>query len=527
MANGRLGLNNDTPIGARQRAGVGLREREVAAGKASIAGSNSPIVTGSSDPEIREMMGLPRTGTPPAVRSGRVQQSTDVLPPPPPSPTPPLTPETAADPRLLQPMMAPAPLSGTAEPVAQPSQDEDEFDKHLYNFDTNPAKSIAHILETMATSMSNKVWGEDVPLPGEEIRGENARIRAEKRAKTTHELNVRAQQTQFAVLTGDITETMITELLRASPEEEEAVLQSLMQQYGSLFEGSPYDLEAAVRNGVNMKRINLNDLFKLIREIDGTGSVMSQATYLLQTGDEEGLKGLYTFLTSKGDVERTQYFVTDSGGNRSGPKALTNDEQNAVIAGGGTLEAAGPSPAEGRETAEEAARRAGLIAAAEEQAKLDSKPIGGEDLNEGQARNRGFFNRMVNASVTLDSLEWELTKVFRNPFSALPGAAGRSMTSDPLKLAGLAADEFVNVTLRRDSGAAINDTEFERNYNTYIPLKGESQSVVDYKRSLRQAYMDGTRPSAKLSERGANSIPGSTGSGTDNDPYVLNPNSGG
>jgi hypothetical protein len=158
---------------------------------------------------------------------------------------------------------------------------------------------------------------------------------------------------------------------------------------------------------------------------------------------------------------------------------------------------------------------------------LDSKPIGGEDLNEGQARNRGFFNRMVNASVTLDSLEWELTKVFRNPFSALPGAAGRSMTSDPLKLAGLAADEFVNVTLRRDSGAAINDTEFERNYNTYIPLKGESQSVVDYKRSLRQAYMDGTRPSAKLSERGANSIPGSTGSGTDNDPYVLNPNSGG
>lgn len=50
---------------------------------------------------------------------------------------------------------------------------------------------------------------------------------------------------------------------------------------------------------------------------------------------------------------------------------------------------------------------------------------------------------------------------------------------------------FVNAVLRKESGAAISQSEFDNAYKQYFPVPGDSQAVIDQKRQNREAEMRG------------------------------------
>jgi hypothetical protein len=50
---------------------------------------------------------------------------------------------------------------------------------------------------------------------------------------------------------------------------------------------------------------------------------------------------------------------------------------------------------------------------------------------------------------------------------------------------------FVNAVLRKESGAAISQSEFDNAYKQYFPVPGDSQAVIDQKRQNRDAEMRG------------------------------------
>ena len=57
----------------------------------------------------------------------------------------------------------------------------------------------------------------------------------------------------------------------------------------------------------------------------------------------------------------------------------------------------------------------------------------------------------------------------------------------------VAADNFIRAVLRKESGAAIAETEYIGAFKDYIPLLGDSPKVVQQKRTLRQGITNTMR----------------------------------
>ena len=197
----------------------------------------------------------------------------------------------AEEPALLQPMST-QPLGKQGALPGEKSA-EDEFTDHLINWEKDPGKAIGHVLGTVGTSVYNAVFGEDEQLPGERMR----QTRQENRAENMRLLQEQSERFKFAATIGETLPMIISEVMRAGPGDEEAVLASLMQQYGPIFEGTDYDIETAIRNGVNSGRTDLNEIFGLIRSMDPTGFMTASATVALQNNDFERLDQIVDFLS--------------------------------------------------------------------------------------------------------------------------------------------------------------------------------------------------------------------------------------
>jgi hypothetical protein len=64
--------------------------------------------------------------------------------------------------------------------------------------------------------------------------------------------------------------------------------------------------------------------------------------------------------------------------------------------------------------------------------------------------------------------------------------AGNFLASKQYQQFAQAEKAFINAHLRRDSGAAIQDHEFERYRKEYIPVPGDSPDVLEQKRDARR-----------------------------------------
>jgi len=114
--------------------------------------------------------------------------------------------------------------------------------------------------------------------------------------------------------------------------------------------------------------------------------------------------------------------------------------------------------------------------------------------NETQSKDSGYANRMFDAEKTLRdpslikaSQSWKDRTAARN----LPSDAANWVASKEYRLYDQAARNFINATLRRESGAAISQSEFDNAYTQYLPQPSDGPEELAQKQRNRQTTIAG------------------------------------
>lgn len=119
-------------------------------------------------------------------------------------------------------------------------------------------------------------------------------------------------------------------------------------------------------------------------------------------------------------------------------------------------------------------------------------PGGGKPLNDTQSKSLQFGARMQTASEGLDDLASEGIYEPGRMHRALGSTALTNWTqSDGQQKVEQSQRDFINAVLRRESGAAIADSEFENARKQYFPQMGDSAEVIEQKRRNREISTNG------------------------------------
>lgn len=129
----------------------------------------------------------------------------------------------------------------------------------------------------------------------------------------------------------------------------------------------------------------------------------------------------------------------------------------------------------------------------------DGKPIGQRNLKTNQvvtypqapskqptneqALSGGYADRMDNSEGIISKLENVASDPKQTFLSMLPGS--NFLVSPERQQVEQAQRDFVNAQLRRESGAAISQSEFDSAKKQYFPQPGDSDTVISQKRKNR------------------------------------------
>lgn len=119
--------------------------------------------------------------------------------------------------------------------------------------------------------------------------------------------------------------------------------------------------------------------------------------------------------------------------------------------------------------------------------KGDEKP-----LTDTQAKALLFGGRMDSANKIIGDLGSKGTNVLP-PFSTAGygiGAVSTAMQPEALQKLQQAQRDFVNAAMRRESGAAISQSEFDNANKQYFPQVGDSKGVIEQKTNARRVAME-------------------------------------
>lgn len=108
------------------------------------------------------------------------------------------------------------------------------------------------------------------------------------------------------------------------------------------------------------------------------------------------------------------------------------------------------------------------------------------DLNQDKANAALFGGRMQRANERLNAVDLAGTSFFQNALNFIPFGAGRPLQTDEFRSYDDARRDFVNAVLRRESGAAIAESEFESANRQYFPVPGDSDTQIQEKRMRRE-----------------------------------------
>lgn len=121
-----------------------------------------------------------------------------------------------------------------------------------------------------------------------------------------------------------------------------------------------------------------------------------------------------------------------------------------------------------------------------------------QKLTADEAKDRLFVNRLVSSHNTIVGLEHindgaagSIGGVLANRPFIRDSAAFNSMISPERQKVIQAQRDFVNALLRKESGAAISQGEFENAQKQYFPQPGDSPEVIAQKRLNRQNAIEG------------------------------------
>ena len=117
--------------------------------------------------------------------------------------------------------------------------------------------------------------------------------------------------------------------------------------------------------------------------------------------------------------------------------------------------------------------------------------------SEGQANASTYATRMLTAEKILRATEGISTNQSEVAKSKLPGAGTYyNLNSEDFQKFDQARRDFINATLRRESGAVISPSEFANAEQQYFPTPGNPPSVIEQKRRNRQNAISGIAAAA-------------------------------
>lgn len=110
---------------------------------------------------------------------------------------------------------------------------------------------------------------------------------------------------------------------------------------------------------------------------------------------------------------------------------------------------------------------------------------GGGKLTEAQSKDVGFYTRGLQANKGLVGLEKELTDFMMSKADLVPLGIGNYLKTPEFRQAKVEADNFLTALLRKDTGAAITDREFELYGPMFLPVPGDDEGTITLKRQKR------------------------------------------
>ena len=116
----------------------------------------------------------------------------------------------------------------------------------------------------------------------------------------------------------------------------------------------------------------------------------------------------------------------------------------------------------------------------------------GKPLTESQSKAFTYATRLHNAERILQNSE--IVGAATDPAQAMRGNVpliGNYLVNPEYQQYDQAARDFINATLRRESGAAISQSEFNNAYRQYLPRPGDGPEVLAQKRRNRMFAIRG------------------------------------
>lgn len=258
-----------------------------------------------------------------------------------------------------------------------------------------------------------------------------------------------------------------------------------------------------------------------IRELPGDPVRLRQ--YLVQKGMENVEAGKRMELmapkrTEVNDGKTTSFVDTNPYTNPQGPAPIKmqttpgQDQSNATTIRGQNLVNARATDANG--IAQSSARTQivegpdGFVlidkgtGLARPAATMNGQQVQGKNngLNDVQSKALLFGSRMQAAEKILGEMSDQGTvrpSVMKGVVEKIPlvggaaGAVANNMSSPQQQKVEQAQRDFINAVLRRESGAAISESEFENARKQYFPAVGDSQATIQQKMQNRQLATKG------------------------------------
>ena len=119
-----------------------------------------------------------------------------------------------------------------------------------------------------------------------------------------------------------------------------------------------------------------------------------------------------------------------------------------------------------------------------------SGSVGNKPMTEGQSNAALYADRMRNSEPTIIENSAAGQNTFDKMKAQVPGV-GNYLVSEGFQKYDQARRDFINATLRRESGAVISDAEFDNANKQYFPQPGDSADVLKQKEQNRRVAMEG------------------------------------
>lgn len=113
----------------------------------------------------------------------------------------------------------------------------------------------------------------------------------------------------------------------------------------------------------------------------------------------------------------------------------------------------------------------------------------GQKLTEMQGKDIGFYTRGMDANAQLQELGSELTDFTQQAAGNLPMGIGNYLRDPRFRQAKVAADQFLTALLRKDTGAAIVQSEFEIYGPMFLPMPGDDPDTLRQKERAREVAL--------------------------------------